>query len=120
MAHTPVFGARAMVAQGVMEHPKVDAIFALHIVPMMPAESWVIRPGPILAKRRIRSRFKFEGKGTHGAVPWKGVDPIVASAQVVVDLQTIVSRQLDISREPAVISIGSIHGGNRSNIIPEM
>ena len=115
---TPVFGARAMVAQGVMEHPKVDAIFALHIVPMMPAGVVGYRPGPILASGDS-FEIQIEGKGTHGAVPWKGVDPIVASAQVVVDLQTIVSRQLDISREPAVISIGSIHGGNRSNIIPE-
>ncbi|WP_394839859.1 amidohydrolase [Pendulispora rubella] len=113
-----IAGARAMVAQGVMDRPKVDAVFGLHIMPLLPTGSVGYRGGPLLASADT-FEIRIQGKGTHGALPWNGVDPIVTSAQVVVDLQTIVSRQLDISKEPAVISVGSIHGGNRENIIPE-
>ena len=113
-----IVGARAMIAQGVMDRPKVDAVFGLHIMPVLPTGTIGYRSGPLMASADM-FEIRVQGTGTHGALPWKGVDPIVTSAELVVDLQTIVSRQLNISKEPAVISVGSIHGGNRENIIPE-
>jgi amidohydrolase len=111
-------GALAMVNAGVLENPKVDAIFGLHMIPFLPVGTIGYRPGAILASGDSFS-LKVSGKQTHGGFPWNGIDPIVTSSQIIMGLQTIVSRQLNIAREPAVISIGSIHGGNRDNIIPE-
>ena len=111
-------GALAMVEAGALENPKVDAIFGLHMIPFFPVGTIGYRPGAILASGDSFS-IKVTGKQTHGGFPWNGIDPIVSSAQIVNGLQTIVSRQLNIAKEPAVISIGSIHGGNRDNIIPE-
>jgi len=112
------WGARAMVAQGVLDNPKVDAVFGLHISPNMPM-GWVgYRSGPMMAGADT-VHITITGQQTHGAAPWTGVDPIVVSAQVISGLQTIVSRQLNISKEPAVLTIASIHGGNRENIVPE-
>jgi amidohydrolase len=111
-------GALAMVDAGVLENPKVDAVFGLHLMPGFPVGTIGYRPGPILASGDTFS-IKVTGKQTHGGFPWNGIDPIVSSAQIVMGLQTIVSRQLNLSREAAVISIGSIHGGNRENIIPD-
>lgn len=111
-------GALAMIDDGVMENPKVDAVFGLHLIPFLPVGTVGYRSGPILASGDAFS-VKVTGKQTHGGFPWNGIDPIVSSAQIVMGLQTIVSRQLNLSKEPAVISIGSIHGGNRENIIPE-
>src|SRR4029453_16269307 len=76
------------------------------------------RAGPLLASGDT-IRIDVTGKQTHGAMPWNGIDPIVVSAQIVLGLQTLVSRQLNISQEPAVITIGMIQGGNRENIIPD-
>ena len=114
----PHIGARAMVEAGVLDNPKVDAVFGLHLIPAFPVGTLAYRSGPILASGDTFT-IKVSGKQTHGGFPWNGVDPVVGSSQIVMGLQTIVSRQLNISREPAVISIGSIHGGNRENIIPE-
>lgn len=111
-------GAQAMIDAGVLENPKVDAIFGLHLIPAFPTGTVAYRPGPILASGDAFA-LKVTGKQTHGGFPWNGIDPIVSSAQIIMGMQTIVSRQLNLSREPAVISIGSIHGGNRENIIPE-
>ena len=111
-------GALAMVDAGVLENPKVDAIFGLHMIPFFPVGTIGYRPGAILASGDSFS-LKVTGKQTHGGFPWNGIDPIVSTSQIVMGLQTIVSRQLNIAKEPAVISIGSIHGGNRDNIIPE-
>jgi amidohydrolase len=111
-------GALAMVDAGVMDNPKVDAVFGLHLIPGFPVGTIAYRPGPILASGDSFS-MKVTGKQTHGGFPWNGVDPIVSAAQIVLGMQTIVSRQLNLSKEAAVISIGSIHGGNRENIIPE-
>ncbi len=111
-------GARAMIAAGVLENPRVDAIFGLHLIPAFPTGTVAYRPGPILASGDAFA-LKVSGKQTHGGFPWNGIDPIVSSAQIILGLQTIVSRQLNLAREPAVISIGSIQGGNRENIIPE-
>ena len=111
-------GALAMVDAGVLDNPKVDAVFGLHLIPGFPVGTIGYRPGAILASGDTFS-IKVTGKQTHGGFPWNGIDPIVSAAQIIMGLQTVVSRQLDISKEAAVISIGSIHGGNRENIIPE-
>ena len=111
-------GALAMVNAGVMDNPKVDAVFGLHLIPAIPVGTIGYRPGAILASGDSFT-MKVTGKQTHGGFPWNGIDPIVSTAQIVMGLQTIVSRQLNLSKEAAVISIGSIHGGNRENIIPE-
>jgi amidohydrolase len=109
-------GAELMIKQGVLENPKPDAIFGLHVFPFHVGKIQY-RPGPIMAAVD-GLRIIIRGKQTHGAIPWGGVDPIVVASQIVLGLQTIVSRQIDITKAPAVISIGSIHGGVRSNIVP--
>jgi len=111
-------GALAMVNAGALDNPKVDAVFGLHMIPAFPVGTIGYRSGPILASGDTFT-IKVNGKQTHGGFPWNGVDPIVSTSQIVLGLQTIVSRQLNLTKEPAVISIGSIHGGNRENIIPE-
>jgi amidohydrolase len=111
-------GAQAMVDAGVLENPRVDAVFGLHLSSALPAGVIGYRAGPIMASVDSYS-IKVTGRQTHGAIPWGGIDPIVAAAQIVMGLQTIVSRQLDITKEPAVITVGTIHGGNRENIIPD-
>ena len=116
--HDHHIGALAMVNAGVLENPKVDAIFGLHMIPFFPVGTIGYRPGAILASGDSFA-LKVTGKQTHGGFPWNGIDPIVSTSQIIMGLQTIVSRQLNIAKEPAVISIGSIHGGNRDNIIPE-
>lgn len=110
-------GAELMVAQGVLENPKVDAIFGLHVFPMS-AGTIQYRPGPLMASADSFT-IRITGKQTHGAVPWGGVDPIVVGAQVVMGLQTIISRTVNITEAPAVVTIGAFNGGNRSNIVPE-
>jgi amidohydrolase len=111
-------GALAMVDAGVLENPKVDAVFGLHLMPGFHVGTIGYRPGPILASGDTFG-MTVTGKQTHGGFPWSGIDPIVSAAQIVLGLQTIVSRQLDLSKEPAVVSIGAIQGGNRENIIPD-
>jgi amidohydrolase len=111
-------GARAMIDAGVLENPTVDAVFGLHLIPGLSVGTIGYRPGAILASGDTFT-IKVTGKQTHGGFPWNGIDPIVSAAQIVMGLQTVVSRQLNLSKEAAVISIGSIHGGNRENIIPE-
>lgn len=110
------WGARAMVQAGVMKG--VDAIYGLHVTPSLLPGTLGYRAGPLLASGDT-IRIEIAGKQTHGAMPWNGIDPIVASAQVVLGLQTLVSRQLDITKEPAVVTIGMIQGGNRENIVPD-
>ena len=111
-------GARLMVKEGVLENPKVDAIFGLHINSQTEVNTIAYRPGATMAAVDLFS-IDVKGKQTHGAYPWSGVDPIVTSAQIINALQTIVSRNLDITKAPAVVTIGAIHGGIRQNIIPE-
>ena len=111
-------GAALMVKQGVMSDPKVDAIFGLHIGSSREVGTLAYRPGPTMAAADVL-RIRIKGRQTHGSAPWTGVDPVVVSAQVILGLQTIVSRQIKTTAEPAVLSIGSINGGNRFNIIPE-
>ena len=111
-------GAALMVKQGAMENPHVDAVFGLHITSAAETGTIGYRAGPFLAAMDIM-RITVQGRTTHGSAPWTGVDPIVAAAQIVLGLQTIVSRQINVTQEPAVITIGGIDGGNRFNIIPD-
>ena len=110
-------GAPYMVEEGVMDNPKVDAIFGLHAWPGKVGQA-EYRSGPTMAAAE-RMRITVTGVQTHGALPWGGVDPIVISSQIILSLQTIVAREVDITEVPAVVTIGSIHGGVRNNIIPE-
>ena len=111
-------GAALMIRQGVLENPKPEVIFGLHVFAGVEAGTIAYRPGPAMASSD-RIRVTVNGRQTHGALPWRGVDPIVISSQIVLGLQTIISRQVDVSLEPAVVSIGAIKGGVRDNIIPE-
>ncbi|HTT10771.1 MAG TPA: amidohydrolase [Burkholderiaceae bacterium] len=111
-------GARMMIAEGALENPKPQAIFGLHVTSRLPAGVLGYRPGPTMASAD-QLKITIEGRQTHAAMPWLGVDPIVTAAQVVLGLQTVVSRRLDITREPAVVTIGMIRGGLRDNIIPD-
>jgi amidohydrolase len=111
-------GAEAMVAEGVLENPDVDAIFGLHVTGNAPRGILALRPGPILAAHD-RFEISVAGRQTHGSRPWDGVDPIVTASEIVIALQTIVARGVDLTREPAVVSVGKFESGVRSNIIPE-
>jgi amidohydrolase len=111
-------GAELMVKQGVLENPRVDVIFGLHINAQQEVNTIEYRPrGTYAASDRFRIVVK--GRQTHGAYPAGGIDPIVVASQIVMGLQTIVSRQVDLTQAPVVISVGSIRGGVRNNIIPE-
>ncbi len=111
-------GAELMVKEGVLENPKVDVIFGLHMNAQSEVGKITYRPGGMFAAVGDM-KITVKGKPSHGAEPWLSVDPIVVSAQIINSLQTIVSRNVNITENPAVVTIGAIHGGNRSNIIPE-
>jgi amidohydrolase len=111
-------GAKLMVKEGVLENPKVEAVFGLHIDSQIEVGKIAYRPGATMAAVDFFS-IDVKGKQTHGAYPWSGVDPIVTSSQIVTALQTIVSRNLNLTQAPAVVTIGAINGGIRQNIIPE-
>jgi len=110
-------GAQWMLVDGAFDDPKVDAVFGLHVGP---GELGAIgyRAGPMMAASN-NYRITVHGKQTHGAVPSAGIDPIVVGAQVVMGLQTIVSRQVDISAAPAIVTVGTFNAGVRGNIIPD-
>jgi amidohydrolase len=111
-------GAELMVAEGILQNPQVDAAFALHISAVHEAGQLGYSAGPRYASV---DDFKIivHGVQAHGASPWMGVDSVVVSAQIVNALQTIVSRNLELTEQPGIVTVGSIHGGVRSNIIPE-
>ena len=111
-------GAKMMIAEGAMDNPSTVAVFGLHVTSRLPLGVIGYRPGPAMASAD-NLKITIHGRQTHGAMPWFGVDPIVTSAQVILGLQTIVSRQTDLTKEPAVVTIGTIKGGLRENIIPE-
>jgi amidohydrolase len=111
-------GAKMMIAEGALEKPVPQAIFGLHVSSRLNAGRIGYRPGPTMASSD-RFHIVVQGRQTHGAAPWLGVDPIVTSAQIIMGLQTLVSRTMDIAREPAVVTVGMIKGGNRENIIPD-
>jgi amidohydrolase len=111
-------GAEMMVAEGILDHPRVDAAFALHVSANQEAGHIGYSVGPRYASV---DDFKItvHGVQAHGASPWMGVDTVVVSAQIINALQTIVSRNLELTKQPGIVTVGSIHGGLRSNIIPE-
>ncbi|MHB1176741.1 MAG: amidohydrolase [Daejeonella sp.] len=111
-------GAELMVKEGVMQNPKVDAIFGLHINAQTEVGKITYRPGGTMASANDM-QIIIKGTSAHGAAPWSSVDPIVTAAQIINNLQTVVSRNLNVTENAGVVTIGSIHGGNRSNIIPE-
>jgi amidohydrolase len=110
-------GAERMIREGVLELTDVGAVFAIHVWSQFEAGTAHVRPGPMLAAQDEFS-VRVVGRGGHGAMPHTAIDPIVAAAQGVVALQSIVSRNVD-PNQPAVVTIGSIHGGSAPNVIPE-
>jgi amidohydrolase len=110
-------GAKLMVKEGVLENPKVDVIFGLHIDSQLEVGKLSYRPGGFLAGV-TDFKITIKGKPSHGARPWYSIDPILTACQIVVSLQQIVSRNVNITENAAVVTVGAINGGNRSNIIP--
>jgi amidohydrolase len=111
-------GAPLMIKEGALEDPKVDVIFGLHVRAMTPIGKIEYRPLGMMAASDWFT-IKVYGKQSHGAAPWRGVDPIVVSAQIINSLQTIVSRNMELTKEAVVLSVGRISAGIRENIIPE-
>jgi amidohydrolase len=111
-------GAKQMVEEGLLKDLKMNIVFGQHISSIIEVGNINIRPGGLMAAAD-RFVIKVKGKQTHGSQPWSGIDPVTISAQIALGLQTIVSRQMELTREAAVISIGKISGGVRNNIIPE-
>jgi amidohydrolase len=111
-------GAPLMIKEGALDNPRPDAIFGLHVISGIPAGVLTYRAGPLMASADW-VYITVRGRQTHGAWPWKGVDPVVTGSQIVLGLQNIVSRQIDVSKEPAVVTIATFHGGARKNIIPD-
>ena len=111
-------GAGLMVSEGALDNPKVDVIFGMHIQSISPLGRITYRPAGMMAASDWFT-IRVKGKQSHGAAPWMGVDPIAISAQIINGLQTIVSRQMELTKEAAVISVGRINAGIRENIIPE-
>ena len=111
-------GAELMVKEGVLKNPDVDAIFGLHIAAGLDAGKITYKSGGIMAASQSY-QIDVMGKQAHGSRPWASVDPIVASAQIINGLQTIISRESELTKEGAVITVGMINAGIRSNIIPE-
>ncbi len=110
-------GAELMIEEGALENPKVDAVFGLHVFPFDVGKV-VWRAGPLMASGD-QFRIVVRGRQTHGALPWNGVDPIVTASQIVLALQTLVSRTVDLTLTPAVVTVGMIRGGVRNNIVPD-
>lgn len=111
-------GAELMLKQGLFTKHKPDAVVGLHVLSNWTTGQIAVRAGSIMAESD-RFRIVVHGRQTHGSKPWVGVDPIVTASQIVGALQTIVSRRVDVTRAPAVVSVGSFHGGVRYNIIPD-
>lgn len=110
-------GADKMIMDGALKSPAPQAIFGLHVTPY-PSYMLAARAGAMMASADL-IKIAVKGRQTHAAMPWRGVDPIVVSSQIILGLQTIASRQTNLTQSPLVISIGQIHGGVRSNIIPD-
>jgi amidohydrolase len=111
-------GAKRMIAEGLFNIAKPEAVFGLHVISSLPTGVIGYRSGPMMAGSDAFA-ITVQGRQTHGSRPWSGIDPIVTASQMVMNLQTIVSRQVDITAIPAVITVGAIKGGIRFNIIPD-
>jgi len=111
-------GARLMIEEGVLDGKYApQAIFGLHVIPDLPGRVSYRAKGAMAAEDELR--ITVHGRQTHGALPWTGIDPITVSGQILLGLQTIPSRQMDVTRAQSVVTIGSIRGGVRGNIIPD-
>ncbi len=110
-------GAKMMVEEGALANPNVDAIFGLHVMQIVPTGQIAMRPLGAMASSQ-RFEIAIQGQQTHGAMPWAGIDPIVIGSQMVGALQTIVSRRVDITTSPAVVTVGTFRSGVRYNIVP--
>jgi amidohydrolase len=110
-------GAQAMIRDGALENPKPNAVFGLHVFPYT-VGSVVYRPGALMATSGTL-RIVVHGRQTHGAMPWNGIDPVVVASQIVLGLQSVVSRQTDLTASPAIVTVATINGGVRYNIIPD-
>jgi len=111
-------GAELMLKEGIWDERKPAAVFGIHVGISNDGAVLSTSPGPAMAASD-RFQLTIRGSQTHGAMPWKGVDPIVVAAQVVLGLQTIASRQVDVTLAPSIISVGRIEGGVRNNVIPD-
>ena len=111
-------GAPLMIKEGAMDKPKMDVIFGLHMAAQLPVGTLGFKSGAAQASSDL-FKIVVHGKGSHGAMPWGSIDPIVISAEIIEALQHIVSRESDLTKAPLVISVGSLHSGVRANIIPE-
>ena len=111
-------GAKMMLKEGLFDGRKPEAVFGIHVGVSAPGGQFSTKPGPMMASSD-RYLIRVNGRQTHGARPWDGVDPITVSAQIILGLQTVASRQLDVTRAPSIISVGRIKGGIRSNVIPD-
>ena len=111
-------GASMMLDEGIFADRMPAAVFGLHVGISIPGGQFVVKPGPMMAAAD-RYQITVKGKQTHGARPWDGVDPIVVASQIVIGLQTIASRQVDVTKAPSIISVGRISGGIRNNVIPD-
>jgi amidohydrolase len=111
-------GAPLMIKEGALDNPKVDVMFGLHINSQTEVGVIKYRSGSMMAASDWFT-IKVKGKGSHGSQPWMSIDPVVISAQIINGLQTILSRQIDLTRNPAVLSVCVVNGGVRANIIPE-
>jgi amidohydrolase len=112
------WGAKAMIKEGVLENPKPDAIFGLHVVSNLPSGRIGYRSGAAMASAD-ELRIKVIGRQGHAGVPWRTVDPVTTAAQIVVGLQTVVSRRTDLMKSPTVVSVTTVSGGSRFNIVPD-
>lgn len=111
-------GAELMLAEGVFDTHTPEVVFGQHITSTLPLGVIGYRSGPLMASSD-RFTIVVRGKQTHGSRPWGGIDPITTASQIILGAQTIISRQVDITKEPAILSFGKIRGGVRSNIIPD-
>lgn len=110
-------GAELMLKEGIWADSKPEAVFGIHVGIATPGGQIAAKPGPLMAA--VDSfEITVVGKQSHGAMPWNGVDPIVVASQIVLGLQTIVSRQVDVTLAPSIVSVGRISGGVRNNVIP--
>jgi amidohydrolase len=112
------WGAKLMIREGVLADPRPDAVFGLHVTSGMSAGRIGYRPGAAMASAD-ELRIKVTGRQGHAGYPWRAVDPITTAAQIVLGVQTIVSRRTDLMKSPTVVSISTINGGSRFNIVPE-
>lgn len=111
-------GASLMLEEGLFADGVPEAVFGIHVGIGTPGGKFSTKPGPLMASAD-RFMITVNGRQTHGARPWDGVDPVTTAAQIIIGLQTVASRQLDVTRAPSIISVGRIEGGVRNNVIPD-